>query len=119
MGWKRKIDDACARKKSEVKASPKKWLVEYSPKEAESQGSFRQQLTEHKRMYTCHVCGKPSDGPQYYPTSPRKRASPVPKTGYSTTYDFDSPTGLELCSRCYEFTCFSHLNKGICQTCSS
>jgi len=66
-------------------------------------------LAEHRKIYRCHVCSKPSAGPQatYFKKGGRIKVRVI----------WRIPTGLEQCVLCGKYVCKDHFYKGACQHC--
>ncbi len=85
-----------------------------------------QTLAAHQRRFRCHICRKPSAGPQTYEkvqfawVASRRIEGDSYRDAieYVQHVNWDYPTGLSKCSRCHSWTCVEHIYKGICQTCA-
>lgn len=66
-------------------------------------------LKEHRENYRCHICLKPSSGPQttYFKKGGRIRVK----------VNWRIPTSLERCVLCRKYVCKAHFHKGACQSC--
>ncbi len=132
--WKSRIDVWEARKYSQAEAKAKTKQDKAEQLQAKprpldaSQRRWGQAYTlaAHQRRFRCHVCRKPSDGPQTYHTlklawvSRRKLDDTGAGEGVEHVQhvNWNVPTGLSRCSRCHAWTCAEHLYKGVCQTCA-
>jgi hypothetical protein len=78
-----------------------------------------QRLLGHKRYFRCHIpnCSRCSHGPARYP-----RGLYLPD-GISLTalndevLDWRTPTGLDHCIACHQWTCIDHLDQRLCVQC--
>ena len=74
---------------------------------------------QHVKDFQCHICKKPSDGPFMQTTT----VETFTDFGFGSFFNFydpdwNTPTGLEVCKECGQWTCFEHLNhEKICQLC--
>jgi hypothetical protein len=68
-------------------------------------------LRKHQEDFKCHVCGKPSPAPNTFLPNPTHPIVPA-------ALDWESPTHLERCVRCHEWTCDDHIYKRVCRTCA-
>lgn len=74
-------------------------------KKAEKQNeAYQRKLETHQSKFSCRVCGKPSTGPG------------SDNDGYT---NWESPTGLHLCSSCVQYVCGDHIHQGICKLCAT
>lgn len=132
--WKARIDawEADKHRKLEEKAKWRQDQAEQLRGKSDS-GAMSQRrwgqlqtLAAHQRRFRCHVCRKPSDGPQRYSmvqfawVTTRKIEDDSYRQGveYMQYVNWDYPTGLIKCSKCQAWTCVEHLYKGMCQTCA-
>ncbi len=131
--WKSRIDawEANKHRKVEEKAKRRQEQAEHRRKTDTGAMPKRrwgqvQTLAVHQRRFRCHICRKPSDGPQTYDmvqfawVATRKIEDDSYRQGieYMQHVNWDYPTGLSKCSKCHAWTCVEHVYKGMCQTCA-
>lgn len=70
-------------------------------------------LKAHKEKYFCHICGKPSEGPELDSHGFAGRP-------HAITEEWDKPRGLTHCSNCGNWVCFSDncYYRGLCRNCA-
>jgi DNA repair exonuclease SbcCD ATPase subunit len=126
--WKRRIDRAEKQLQKRLQEEQEKAKREQKLREMEEHKKFserrkqeyEERLREHQQRFSCHVCGKPSQGPAEVSVyEPLSLEPGMPYDRYvGTTTDWNSPTGLSKCSKCGKWVCEKHIYKGICRQCA-
>lgn len=103
--WKKKIDE---KERLEKGSSLTDVQLEL---QARRKREFPERLRLLQSKFKCHICG-------VLPTRPARTNFVKDWDGNeSSDEDWSEPGNLHKCSICHEWTCSTHLYKGICQIC--
>lgn len=78
-----------------------------------------QRLMSHRRYFRCHIpgCSRCSHGPARYPQGLYQPDGISLTAQTDEVLDWRTPTRLDRCITCRQWTCFDHLDQGLCVQC--